>query len=87
MFEKNEISLEKEKFDLAGLAKEVMDSMKLQFEKQNATASLEISGENFTIEADKLHMASVIYNLLDNALKYGKTIHKSPFPFLTVLNI
>jgi two-component system phosphate regulon sensor histidine kinase PhoR len=71
MFEKKEITLEKEKFDLVQLAREVMDSMKLQFEQQNVTTGLEISGGNFIIEADKLHMASVIYNLLDNALKYS----------------
>jgi two-component system, OmpR family, phosphate regulon sensor histidine kinase PhoR len=72
MFEKKEITLEKERFDLVQLAREVMDSMKLQFEQQNAVTALEISGENFIIEADKLHMTSVIYNLLDNALKYSK---------------
>jgi two-component system phosphate regulon sensor histidine kinase PhoR len=72
MFEKNEITLEKEKFDLVQLCSEVMDSMKLQFEQQSAVTILETSGENFIIEADKLHMTSVIYNLLDNALKYSK---------------
>ena len=29
-------------------------------------------GNNFIVEADKLHITSVIYNLLDNALKYSK---------------
>ena len=72
MLEKKEITLEKEKFDLVQLCKEVMDSMKLQFEKQNAITELETTGKNFIIEADKLHMTSVIYNLLDNALKYSK---------------
>jgi len=72
MFEKKEITLEKEKFDLVQLAGEVMNSMKLQFEQQNAVAVLETAGENFIVEADKLHMASVIYNLLDNALKYSR---------------
>ena len=53
--------------------------MKLQFEKQNAMTELETSGENFIIEADKLHMTSVIYNLLDNALKYSNEdpLHKT----------
>ena len=72
MFEKNEIALEKEKFDIVELTHEVMDSIKLQFEKQNVVTALETSGENFIIEADKLHITSVIYNLLDNALKYSK---------------
>ncbi len=72
MFEKKEITLEKEKFDIVQLCGEVIDSMKLQFEKLNGIVSLEVSGANFIIEADKLHMASVMYNLLDNALKYSK---------------
>ena len=72
MLEKKEVMLEKEKIDLVQLCNEVIDSMKLQFERQNAITELETSGENFVIEADKLHMTSVIYNLLDNALKYSK---------------
>lgn len=45
--------------------------MKLQFEKLNAQVSFEVSGENFTLGGDRLHLASVVYNLLDNALKYS----------------
>jgi two-component system phosphate regulon sensor histidine kinase PhoR len=44
----------------------------LQFEKFGAEVSLHHDGENFMIDADRLHMTSVIYNLLDNALKYSK---------------
>lgn len=72
VFEKKEIELKKEWFDCRQLADEVMNSMKLQFEKCHAKVNLETEGDNFTIEADKLHITSVIYNLLDNALKYSK---------------
>lgn len=72
MFEKKEITLEKERFDIVQLIKEVMASMKLQFEKQDTSFEIKLTGKNFIIEADKLHMTSVIYNLLDNALKYSK---------------
>jgi two-component system phosphate regulon sensor histidine kinase PhoR len=71
MFEKREIQFKKEHFDISELFVQVMDSMKLQFEKQCVVTSLELTGENFTIEADKRHITSVIYNLLDNALKYS----------------
>jgi two-component system phosphate regulon sensor histidine kinase PhoR len=71
MFENREIALNKEQFDLVELAKAVMTSMKLQFEKQHAVTTLETTGKNFIIMADKLHLASVLYNLLDNALKYS----------------
>ena len=72
LFEKKEMELKKEQFDCRQLAEEVINSMKLQFEKYNAKVKLHSEGENFIIEADKLHITSVIYNLLDNALKYGK---------------
>jgi two-component system, OmpR family, phosphate regulon sensor histidine kinase PhoR len=49
-----------------------MNSMKLQFDKLHAKVKLHTEGNNFVIDADKLHITSVIYNLLDNALKYSK---------------
>lgn len=80
MFENREIPLTKETFELTDLARNVMVSMKLQFEKQEAVTTLKWTGNRFTITADKLHMTSVLYNLLDNALKYSRndpniTIH------------
>lgn len=71
MFENREISLNKEQFDLRDLARGVLVSMKLQFENKGATTALRTTGHNFIITADKLHMTSVLYNLLDNALKYS----------------
>lgn len=71
MFENREISLNKEQFDLRDLARGVLVSMKLQFENKRATTALKTTGHNFIITADKLHMTSVLYNLLDNALKYS----------------
>nr|WP_308463748.1 HAMP domain-containing sensor histidine kinase [Chitinophaga nivalis] len=71
MFENQEITLNREMFDLAHLTRQVMLSMKLQFEKKQAVTLLETNGENFMLSADKLHISSVLYNLLDNALKYS----------------
>lgn len=71
MFENKEITLNKEQFDLRMLTKSVMASMKLQFDKHRAHTAIKTSGHNFIIMADKLHITSVLYNLLDNALKYS----------------
>jgi two-component system phosphate regulon sensor histidine kinase PhoR len=73
MFENKEVELNKELFDIKNLTEEVMNTMKLQFEKQHIAIALTTSGESFTINADKLHITSVVYNLLDNALKYSKS--------------
>lgn len=71
MFENKDIELQKSHFNLKELVEEVMHSMRLQFQKNKATISFKTAGEPFVIHADRLHITSVIYNLLDNALKYG----------------
>ncbi|CAN5663203.1 HAMP domain-containing sensor histidine kinase [soil metagenome] len=80
MFENREIELNKEVINLSQLAAEVMAGMKLQFDKANAVVNLTLEGADFFINADRMHITSVIYNLLDNALKYSNnkpviTIH------------
>lgn len=71
MFENKDIELQKSYFNLKELVEEVMHSMRLQFEKNKATVSFKTAGEPFMIQADRMHITSVIYNLLDNAIKYG----------------
>ena len=70
MFEKKEIQLNLETLDLKNLAEEVLASMRLQLEKKNASVSLTCSG-NCMLSGDRLHLLSVIFNLLDNAIKYS----------------
>jgi two-component system, OmpR family, phosphate regulon sensor histidine kinase PhoR len=72
MFEKHQVELKEEIIDLSVLVNEVVNSMKLQFEKYKAKVNVQIQGYRFEIEADRLHMTSVLFNLLDNALKYSK---------------
>jgi two-component system phosphate regulon sensor histidine kinase PhoR len=45
--------------------------MKLVFEKQEAKVRFEKHGDNFSLMGGSVHLTSVIYNLLDNALKYS----------------
>lgn len=72
MFEKHQVELKEEIVDLAVLVKDVVNSMKLQFEKYKAQVNVQLHGYRFNIEADRLHITSVLFNLLDNALKYSK---------------
>ncbi|MBK6622034.1 MAG: ATP-binding protein [Saprospirales bacterium] len=53
------------------LVGEVLKSMKLHVEKLGAQVRFEAKGEAFTLDADPIHLTSVVYNLLDNALKYS----------------
>lgn len=71
MFEKKEVDLKYENLDLYNLAQEVIASLKLQIEKHQARVHLSHQGDT-GMEGDRLHLQSVIFNLLDNALKYSK---------------
>jgi len=71
MFESEKLELNLETIDLDALVKEVSGSMKLQLEKSRATLDYQTEGNDFRLHADRLHLVSVLFNLLDNALKYG----------------
>ena len=70
MFEKKEIELRYEPLDMKDLVQEVTSSMRLQFEKKGAKVTTHAEGDTH-LEGDRLHLVSVIFNLLDNALKYS----------------
>ncbi|MBD0295110.1 MAG: HAMP domain-containing histidine kinase [Flavisolibacter sp.] len=70
MFENKEVELKYELLDMKALVNEVAASLRLQFEKYGAHLSVASDGDT-QLEGDRLHLVSVIYNLLDNALKYS----------------
>lgn len=72
MFESDRIFLNKEWFDIKPLIAEIIDTMQLQFNKKDTQIVFETNLNELFIKADKLHISSVFYNLLDNALKYSK---------------
>jgi signal transduction histidine kinase len=71
LFEQGDPELKTESIDLCALVEEVLIAMKLQFEKYRAEVSFSFSGTDFLLRGDRLHLVSVLYNLLENALKYS----------------
>lgn len=72
LYEQQEMHLNLEKVDFPLLVSQVLDSLKLQSEHLGATIRWTPPAEGlFNVQADRLHLVSVVYNLLDNALKYG----------------
>jgi two-component system, OmpR family, phosphate regulon sensor histidine kinase PhoR len=70
MFEKKEIDLQYEPLDMKELVHEVTSSLRLQLEKFHAQLNVTNEGDT-RLEGDRLHLVSVIFNLLDNAIKYS----------------
>lgn len=71
MFEKREMEIQPQLFNLAELVDEVVASLRLQLEKNQARLTVDRQGD-LNLKADRAHLQSVIFNLIDNALKYGK---------------
>lgn len=75
MFENQEIDLQYELLDMKQLVEEVASSLRLQLEKHQAILSISSEGDT-TLEGDRLHLVSVVFNLLDNAIKYSTNAPK-----------
>lgn len=72
MFENNKIDLQKETFDIIDLCNEVIAASHIQLAKKNISVHKNYNCINALISADKLHITSLFYNLIDNAIKYSQ---------------
>ncbi|NND05269.1 MAG: HAMP domain-containing histidine kinase [Saprospiraceae bacterium] len=72
MAEKDELNFTKKETDLRVLLEGILKTLHLQFEQANAKVNLFINGSDFYSEVDQTHLTGVIYNLLDNAVKYSQ---------------
>jgi two-component system, OmpR family, phosphate regulon sensor histidine kinase PhoR len=72
--DKNDFKLESKPVDVNEMVNVVLDSMSLKLQKCNADVVLNLDAENAVINADELHFSNVLYNLIDNAIKYSEDI-------------
>lgn len=70
--DKNDFKLEKTPLDVNEMITAVVDSMALKLQKCNANITLDLEAKNAIINADELHFSNVLYNLIDNAIKYSE---------------
>ena len=85
LFEQQQLDVRLVPTDIKQVAEAVLESMQFQFEKVEAKVKVAYDGTNFMLPADKYHLSSVLFNLLDNALKYsaGKpdiSLHITQYP-------
>ncbi|GAA4334639.1 hypothetical protein GCM10023149_42120 [Mucilaginibacter gynuensis] len=69
--EKNDFKLDTKPLDVNEMISVVLDSMALKLQKCEAQTILHLDAERPMIIADELHFSNVIYNLVDNAIKYS----------------
>ena len=72
MFERQKATLKKKEIDAHELINGVINTFRLKVEKYNGSLDAELNAEDPIIFVDEMHFTNVIFNLLDNAVKYRK---------------
>ena len=70
--EKDSFKLSAEKVDLHELLITTLQSVELKVDEAGGVLKNNLKANNPIIKADKLHLSNIMYNLLDNAVKYCK---------------
>jgi two-component system, OmpR family, phosphate regulon sensor histidine kinase PhoR len=70
--EKQDIKLNLQKLYAHDIIYKVADNLALQIQERSGTLTLKLDAPNQVIEADEVHFSNIIFNLLDNAIKYSK---------------
>lgn len=69
-WDKAELKLKLEDFDLHNIISEVVENIKIQVSSKGGSITKQLYANNSIVEADRVHITNMIYNLLDNANKY-----------------
>ncbi len=71
LFDERGVAIEQAPVNLNEKAAAVIGAMKLVMDKVGAAVTLDQEGTDFTVQGSDIHLTNVLYNLLDNALKYS----------------
>ncbi len=69
--EKEEIKLTLQKLDAHQIISKVAHNLALQVQEKHGAIELHLAATDSVIEADEVHFSNIIFNLLDNAMKYS----------------
>lgn len=73
VIERGELKLKKEKLDIHKIITNAVQNINIQVQKKNGVIIINNRAKNIFLIGDKVHITNVIYNLLDNAIKYTAT--------------
>lgn len=71
ILDKGEFKLKIQNTDIHNLIDQTIANIKLQVENKEGEITTELNAEKFVIEADRVHITNIVFNLIDNALKYS----------------
>ena len=72
LFDKQRTTLKLEDIDANDLVASIANTHLLKVEKLEGTLDIDLQAEESTIRVDEMHFTNVLFNILDNALKYRR---------------
>ena len=72
MFDRQKATLKMKELDVNELIKGVVNTFALKVERYNGKIDTELAAESPFVFADEMHITNVIFNLMDNAVKYKR---------------
>ncbi len=72
--DEDDIGLKKEETDIHEVIHEVVKNNLVAIESKQGKVHLELKAKEAFVSVDRMHFTNVIYNLLDNAIKYNQRI-------------
>lgn len=83
--DRNAFKLKEEDIDIAQLVNEVVGKMDIKVKERQGQVEVEIDPTgNYSFVGDRVHLTNVMYNLMDNAIKYSR---ENPVIKIEVLNV
>lgn len=69
--ESGKMQLFKQTLNVHDLIREVLKNVAIQVRKHGGKVALELEAEDPLVHGDKVHLSNVVFNLVDNAIKYA----------------
>ncbi|QJW91895.1 HAMP domain-containing histidine kinase [Spirosoma taeanense] len=71
LLDRGEIKLKLSSVNVHDVIEKVLNTIGLQIEQRGGDVDLHFDADREVVEADEVHLTNILYNLLDNALKYS----------------
>ncbi len=71
IWDKSDFKLKVSEVDIHEVIGEIAETMQVITEQKGGALSLSLQAKNHILQGDKVHLANIIYNLVDNAIKYS----------------
>ena len=71
LLDRGQIKLNLSPVNVHDVIEKVLNNLSLQIEQRGGEVDLNFDADREVVEADELHLTNIVYNLLDNALKYS----------------